>query len=77
MATEADLELWWDRLSDLDLDLAKRSLDRYELDPEVSQMFSRTGCPVMLGMHGYPPQPDSWVVSLPDQLHEFITRKTF
>lgn len=70
------LQPWWDRLDDSDRQIARRSLETgYELQPEMIEMCTRTRCPIMLDNHGYPPDPKSWVISLPDSLHALISHK--
>ena len=70
------LQPWWDRLDDSDRKIARWSLETgYELRSEAVEMFTRTHCPVMLANHGYPPDPKSWIVSLPDSLHALISHK--
>ena len=70
------LQPWWDGLDDSDRQTARRSVEMgYELAPEMIEMCSRTHCPIMLDNHGYPPDPKSWIVSLPDPLHALISHK--
>lgn len=71
MASEAELQTWWDRRSEDEKALLKRAAGTYPLDSAVTKLLIDARCPAVPVGTSWETQ-DGYAFNMPSELGKFI-----